>query len=181
MFQIVTLYCVCLLLSSANVQSHLCGTWSKINYIQLPFTEPQELSSGFENAHGMPQCLGAIDGTHIEIKQLYASSTDCKNRRRKFSISLQAVCDYKYCFMDAVMRWPWGVHDAHMFTKSHTINYFKERSLHWKSRLWMTRSLFRFFFRGTLPTIMVVQLPRNNTLDLFCVEPIWSSSADSAG
>ena len=38
-------------------------------YIQLPFTVPEteELVSGFLRDHGMPQCLGAVDGTHIDI------------------------------------------------------------------------------------------------------------------
>ena len=47
-------------------------------YIKLPSTEAevQYLVKQFYQSHGFPQCLGAIDGTHIDIKQPSANSTD---------------------------------------------------------------------------------------------------------
>ena len=44
-------------------------------YIHLPKTENEvlDLVKHFNRTHGFPQCLGAIDGTHIEIKQPTAS------------------------------------------------------------------------------------------------------------
>ena len=40
-------------------------------YIKLPSTctEMEDLVKKFYNNHGFPQCFGAIDGTHIDIKQ----------------------------------------------------------------------------------------------------------------
>ena len=40
-------------------------------YINLPSTEEEvyNLVKKFHRAHGFSQCLGAIDGTHIEINQ----------------------------------------------------------------------------------------------------------------
>ena len=96
-------------------------------YIRLPFTEPEaeELVTQFHRAYGIPQCLVAIDGTHIEIKQAMDNSMDYINRKGRFTLNVQATCDYKYQFMDVVIKWPGSVHNARVLTNSKLNSHFQ--------------------------------------------------------
>lgn len=102
-------------------------------YIKLPSTvaEMEDLVKNFCNNHRFPQCFGAIDGTCIDSKQPKVNSTDSMylNRKHRYSLNVQAVCDYKYTFLDVVVKWPSSVHDVHVFANSIVNKQLKTRKI----------------------------------------------------
>ena len=72
----------------------------------------------FEKKWGFPQCVGAVDGSHIPIITPTEFHTDYFNRKGWHSVILQGVVDPCYRFWDINVGWPGSVHDARVFTNT---------------------------------------------------------------
>ena len=66
----------------------------------------------------MTQAFGCIDGTHVPIIRPIENSQDPYCYKISFSLTDQAVCDYRGVLMDVDCRWPGPVHDAKVFCNS---------------------------------------------------------------
>jgi hypothetical protein len=99
---------------------HAISTMFGPKYIKLPRTleEMRDLIMHFESKHGFPQAFGCIDGTHILIKQPLENSQDFFSYKMKYTLNVQAICDYQGLFIDVDCHWPGIVHDAKVFTNS---------------------------------------------------------------
>ena len=100
-------------------------------YIVLPKTkeEVEEHARNFSNRYGFPQCIGAIDGTHIKIKRPVDNPTDYVSRKGNFTLNCQGTVGYNYCFIDVLIKWPGSVHDARVFANSALNEMFRDGSI----------------------------------------------------
>ena len=89
----------------------------------------EESLSLFYAKHGFPQCIGAIDGTHVPIKQLSENSTDYINRKGRHTLNIQTVADGRYCFTDVLIKWLGSVHDARIFYNSSLNQQFRDGAI----------------------------------------------------
>ena len=100
-------------------------------YIVLPKTkgEVEEHARNFYDRYGFPQCIGAVDGTHIKIKRPVDNPTDYVNRKGNFTLNCQGTVGYNYCFIDVLTKWPGSVHDARMFGNSALNGIFRDGTI----------------------------------------------------
>ena len=75
-------------------------------YIIFPKTkeEVKEHARNFYNKYGFPQCVGAVDGTHIKVKRPVDNPTDYVSRIGKFALNCQGTVGYNYCVIDVLLK-----------------------------------------------------------------------------
>lgn len=74
---------------------------------------PQQAMRGFSK-WGIPQCIGAIDGCHINIPQPQESPDAYLDRKGNYSVVFQGVVDHRGLFIDASIGNVGCDHDAHV-------------------------------------------------------------------
>ena len=98
------------------------------HYINFPSGRRLDsIVSGFNHQWGVPQCAGAIDGTHFPVCAPLLNHTDYYNRKGNYSVNMQAVVDNQYRFLDIYVGWPGSVHDTRVF--AHSSLYIKAGTL----------------------------------------------------
>lgn len=93
-------------------------------FIRIPTpAEMEGMATFFEERWGLPQCIGAIDGSHIPIMRPPKFPTDYHNRKGWHSIVVQAIVDGKGSFWDLCVGSPGSTHDARILRRSafHTL------------------------------------------------------------
>ncbi|XP_052231164.1 putative nuclease HARBI1 [Dreissena polymorpha] len=73
------------------------------------------VKQGFFQKCGIPNTIGAIDGTLIPIIAPAANEAIYVCRKGFHAINVQAVVDHKARFIDIVSKWPGSTHDASAF------------------------------------------------------------------
>ena len=77
-------------------------------------------ATAFQSKQGLPNCIGAIDGSHIYIASPSSTivAADHRNRNKSFSILLQGVVDSR-CYFTSINTGPPGsLHDSAHFKSS---------------------------------------------------------------
>lgn len=77
-----------------------------------------EMAGYIENRWGLPQCIGAIDGSHIPILAPPNYHCDFFNRKGWHSVILQGVVDGKGIFWNVFAGLPGSLHDARVLRLS---------------------------------------------------------------
>ncbi|XP_054259884.1 putative nuclease HARBI1 [Macrosteles quadrilineatus] len=90
-------------------------------FIKMATTEEdiKRVKSGFYSKARFPNCVGAIDCTHVKIQSPGGPQAEVyRNRKGVFTKNVQAICDSTLMFRNIVARWPGNTHDAHIFNSS---------------------------------------------------------------
>ncbi|GBC48126.2 putative nuclease HARBI1 [Rhizophagus irregularis DAOM 181602=DAOM 197198] len=80
----------------------------------------QNIHEGFKNIGEMEDVIGAIDGSHIVLANAPLKQPETYwNRKKRYSIQLQGIVDYRGMFIDYEIGWPGSVHDAKIYKNSY--------------------------------------------------------------
>lgn len=74
--------------------------------------------SNFYSAHGFPQYIGAVEGTHIGTKKRSHNASDYINRKGHYTLNVQVTEDYNYRIFDVNIQCFGSVNDARTFSNS---------------------------------------------------------------
>lgn len=97
-------------------------------FIRMPSTDDEltQTKREFFDIAGVPNVIGAIDGTLVKIQEVGGAQnkTDLFSRKQFYAINVQIVCDANAFVTDIVARWTGSIHDQTIFGNSRLFNRF---------------------------------------------------------
>ncbi|XP_041465700.1 putative nuclease HARBI1 [Lytechinus variegatus] len=93
----------------------------KREFMRFPSTrdELETTQQQFYEYCGFPGVIGAIDGTHVYIRSPGGEQAlFFLNRKNRYSVNVQVVCDHAGKMTSIVARWPGSTHDSRIFSES---------------------------------------------------------------
>ena len=121
MQSIADLYKIGLSTSQLAVSQFTCAVKSALlkTYIRWPTASVMEkFSVEFQDIHGIPYVVGAVDGSHIPIVAPHLHAANYYNRKGFHSILLQGVVSSKCLFWDFDIGWAGSMHDANLWART---------------------------------------------------------------
>ena len=113
--------------SSQLVVSQFCSavkTHLLRKFIKCPTPAIMErYTQEFQELHGIPYVVGAVDGSHIPIVASRLHAADYYNRKGFYSILLQGVVCSKCLFWDFDIGWAGSMHDANLWGRTDIRQY----------------------------------------------------------
>ena len=113
----------------------------KSDFLKWPSVdEMKRVKLEFKSIYGLPNCVGAIDCTHIDMECPDANvASDFRDGNSSFSIQVQAVVDCNMKFLDVVSGWAGSIHDSRIFSLS---GLYLRRSEFFSSKALLINGIF---------------------------------------
>ncbi|XP_030763193.1 protein ALP1-like [Sitophilus oryzae] len=95
--------------------------WDTLNESQLPVPNTEDfihISETFLKKWNIPNCVGALDGKHVELRAPKNSGSEFFNYKKSFSVVLMAVCDANMRFTMIDVGASGSNHDSIVFKNS---------------------------------------------------------------
>ncbi|GJP40374.1 hypothetical protein CLOM_g24644, partial [Closterium sp. NIES-68] len=95
----------------------------KETWVRFPTrNDMAEMAAEFRNARGLPNVIGAVDGTHLQVRGINDYRSEYYCRKQMYSVQLQLTVDARCRIWDYVVGWPGSAHDARVFSKCALFN-----------------------------------------------------------